>query len=325
MKFEELKKTLRATKFNNFILTGDDEFLLDRAYKIILDAYNIEFKDLNLIKFNNENLDFDQVVKALQTLPAFSEYKIVFLDLSTKVSKLGNLKILDEYLADCNKQSILVVKVGQNESQFAVEKKDKFMMVDCSRLDKSLAKRFVESELGKLGKSFEDNEAFEVLYNYTNGDLSGAMNEIVKLCNYVGDKPVIGKEDIEAITIKNLEFQIFEITEKLGRKDAKGVYEILEELKSRKDGLKGIMPLIYNHFRRLMHISLNAGASRAQLGNMLGIKEFAVGKIEQKLKYFSKRKLKSVCDACADLDYKMKNSMISGDLAVEMLVLKILS
>ncbi len=324
MKFEELKKTLKSTKFNNFILTGDDEFLLDRAYKIILDAYNIEFKELNLVKFSNENLDFDQVVKALQTLPAFSEYKLVFLDLSTKVSKIANLKILDEYLNDCNKQSILVVKVGQNESQFAIENKSKFTVVDCGRLDKSLAKRFLENELTKLGKSFK-GDAFDVLYNYTNGDLSNAMNEVIKLCNFVGERKEIGSEDIESITIKNLEFQIFEITEKLGKKDAKGVYEILEELKSRKDGLKGILPLIYNHFRRLMHISLNQGSSRAQLANMLGIKEYAVGRIEQQLKYFSKRKLKSVCDTCSDLDYKTKNSMISGDLAVEMLVLKILS
>ena len=231
------------------------------------------------------------MVKALQTLPAFSNFKLVFVDLSVKLSKVLNLKMMEEYLENPNKSSILVVKVGENDSQFAVKNKEKLEEVNCARLDKLLAKKFIENEFLKLGKKFADDDAFDLLYSYTNGDLSNALNEIVKLSNFVGDKEIVKTEDIEKITIKNLEFQIFELTENLGKKNAKLAFEILEELKSRKEGYKGVLGLIYNHFRRLLHISLNGNLSRSTIAGYLSVKEYAVSKAEQQLKYFSRKKL----------------------------------
>lgn len=324
MKFEELKKSLRTAEPKNYMITGDDAFLMERSYSLIQSAYNIEFEELNVIKFNGESLDFEQVVKALQTLPAFSLFKLVFVDLSTKLSKILNIKKMEEYLESPNSSSILVVKVGENDSQFGIKNKDLLVEVDCSRLEKPLAKKFIENEFLKLGKKLTDNDAFDLLYSYTNGDLANALNEIVKLSNFVGEKQEISREDIEKITIKNLEFQIFELTENLGKKNAKLAFEILEELKSRKEGYKGVLGLIYNHFRRLLHVSLNSNLSCATLAGYLGVKEYAISKVEQQLKYFSKKKLKDICDLCADLDFKSKNSMISLELAVELLVLKIL-
>ena len=323
MKFEELKKSLKVVEPRNYMITGDDAFLMERSYNLILNAYNIEFQELNVIKFNGESLDFEQVVKALQTLPAFSMYKLVFVDMSTKLTKVQNIKLMEDYLENPNASSILVVRVGENDAQFAVKNKEKLIEVDCSRLEKPLAKKFIENEFLKLGKRIAD-DAFDLLYSYTNGDLANALNEIVKLSNFVGEKNEIAREDIEKITIKNLEFQIFELTENLGKKNAKVAFEILEELKSRKEGYKGILPLIYNHFRRLLHISLNSNLSRATLAGYLGVKEYAISKVEQQLKYFSKKKLKDICEMCVDLDFKTKNSMISLELAIEMLVLKIL-
>jgi len=324
MKFEELKKSLKSAEPKNYMIVGEDAFLMERSYNLILNAYNIEFEELNVIKFNNDSLDFEQVVKALQTLPAFSMYKLVFVDMSTKLSKVLNIKLMEEYLENPNSSSILVVKIGTNDAQFAIKNKDKLEEINCARLEKPLAKKFVENEFLKLGKKLTDADAFDLLYSYTNGDLANALNEIVKLSNFVGDKAEITREDIEKITIKNLEFQIFELTENLGKKNAKIAFEILEELKSRKEGYKGILSLIYNHFRRLLHIALNSNLSRSVVAGYLGIKEYAVSKAEQQLKYFSKKKLKDICEMCADLDFKVKNSMISLELAVEMLVLKIL-
>ena len=67
MKFEELKRSLNSKIEWNYVLSGKDVFLLDKAYSLILDKMDIQFKELNEIKFNDLEVDFNNVVSALMT------------------------------------------------------------------------------------------------------------------------------------------------------------------------------------------------------------------------------------------------------------------
>ena len=82
--------------------------------------------------------------------------------------------------------------------------------------------------------------------------------------------------------------------------------------------------LIYKHFRRLFFVSITK-ESRSDLAKMLGVQEYAITKAQEQARLFSKRQLKEINDICIKLDYDLKNSNITVNNAIDLLVLKILN
>jgi len=96
-------------------------------------------------------------------------------------------------------------------------------------------------------------------------------------------------------------------------------------MKAKKDEYRTLPALIYSHFRRLFMVSLNREMNRGELSRLLGIKEYAVKMTLAQVDYFSKSALKKINELCTKLDYDLKQSNVSIDNAINLLVLEILN
>jgi len=321
MKFEELKRSLNSKIEWNYVLSGKDVFLLDKAYSLILDKMDIQFKELNEIKFNDLEVDFNNVVSALMTPALMSKYKLVYVDISSKHIKLKNIDALKKYFEEDNFENVLIIKTGscnENLKQFDTHK---ICQVDCDEVRAEIAVKLIQSEVAKAGKSITMQNA-QILLQYCGFDIMMSMNEVGKLTNYSVDE--ITKDDIELLTNKSFEYKIYDLTESLGKKNVNKVYEILNDLKQKKNGYQGLLALIYSHFRRMLHLSITKD-NIVDAANYLDIKEYAAKKCLEQAKYFKPKKLKEINDLCISLEYQIKTSQITPINAVDMLVLNILS
>lgn len=324
MKFEELKKSLIDKVYSAYLLKGVDEYLLSSAYNLIYKYANIEMPDLNLIKFSEGIIEVKEVIRALDTMPVFSEKKLVYLDLRmARKSEVKNYKELDEYLKNPNPMSILIVNIGDNDDLDIFDKKN-FCLVDCNRLDYGIVSLKIKSTFAKKGKKIDDN-AIKLLADYCISDLSKILLEIDKLVSFVGDRETITTSDVSEIVTQSLEYQIFELTEALSKKNSKKVFIILGDMKAKKDEYRTLPALIYSHFRRLFMVSLNRNMDRYELSKMLGIKEYAVKMTLNQVDYFSKTNLKKINELCTQIDYDLKQSNISIDNAINLIILEILN
>lgn len=320
MKYIELKNSLKSKIFNNYLLIGSDEFLLNKSVELIFNALKINITDLNFIKFIGENVNFNDVVKALNTMPVFDEKKLVVVYLNIKTS-ITELNTLNDYLKNYNPQSVLVVVLG--ESADVKLNQNLFEVVDCNRLGEEITNKFVLSEL----KNYNTNitpQALKKLNEYCVYDLTKIVKELSKLTSYVANKKLIEEKDVELLVNKTLEFQIYELTENLAKKNKEKVFEILDVLKNKKDSYKTLLPLIYNHFRRLFYVA-TSNLSKSELGAMLGVKDYAITVAFKQSKMFPKIKLKQIINIIAELDYELKTTAISNELGIEYLVLRILN
>lgn len=321
MKYVELKNSLKTNICNNYLLFGTDEFLLNKSVELIFNALHINVVDMNYQKFLGENLDYADVVKALETMPVFDEKKLVVVYLNIKTSTT-NLNQLLAYLKNPNPQSVLILVVGDNIADVkSVE--SKFEKVDCNRLTEDVVNKFVLSELKKSNTNITAS-ALKTLNEYCVYDLTKIVNEVTKLVSYVSDKKLIEEKDVKNLVNKTVEFQIYELTENLAKKNKNRAFEILDTLKAKKDVYRTIMPLIYNHFRRLFYVSVSKEA-KSELGIMLGVKDYAITVAYKQSKMFTKLQLKNILDCMEQLDYELKTSAISNELAIDYLVLKILN
>lgn len=323
MKFEELKNSLKSNIYNAYYLKGSDEYLLSSSYNLIYKFSHIEMTDLNLIKFSEGIIDCKDVVRALDTMPVFSEKKMVYMDLRmSRKLEIKNPKELDNYLKNPNPMSVLVVNIGDNDCE--VFDKKNFVEVDCNRLDYSIVSLKIKSTVVAKGKDIEE-KAIRLLSDYCVGDLSKILLEIDKLIAFIGERKIVTITDIKEIVTQSLEYQIFELTEALAKKNNKKVFLILNDMKAKKDEYKSLPALIYANFRRLFMVSLNRNMNRLELSKMLGIKEYAVKMTLAQVDLFSKSALKKINELCIKLDYDLKQSNISIDNAINLIVLEILN
>lgn len=320
MKYEELKKSLEKNIEPAYLLHGTDFFLLNHALSLIEKSCNIEIKEFNYQKFSDK-FDMDILLSALNTLPINDSKKMIYLDL-TSLNKIPTLNLLYDYLKAPNESTCLVINIGANIS--VEDFKASITVVNCNKIEKSIAYKFLRKQFLKYNKTIKQ-DALDMFYNYTLGDLSVAQYEIIKIVNFIGDKEQIEIEDIIQITNEIIDFQVFDLTNNLARKNSKEVFRICSCLKKSKEGYKNILNLLYSHFRRLFYVSILNDLKNAELSKMLGVKEYAVIQYKNQAKQFTKRQLKSIVELCNISDYNTKTSNSSIDGAVELIILKILN
>lgn len=323
MKFEELKLSLTKNIYSGYLLKGVDEYLLSSAYSLIFKALKIEMEELNVIKFSEGIIDCDAVIRAMDTMPVFCDKKLVYLDLRmSKKSEIKNQKNLEEYLKNLNPYSVIIINLGDN-TDISLNVKT-LTEVDCNRLDYKIVALKIKKMVQKKNKTIDDSSV-KLLFDYCLGDLSKINLEVEKLVAFVGDNTSITNSNIIELVSPSLEYQIFELTEALAKKNSKKAFSIINDMKSKKDEYRGLPTIIYSHFRRLFMVSLNRNMARAELSSYLGIKEYAVKMTMNQIDLFSKSQLKKINELCNKVDYDLKQSNISIDNAVNLVVMSILN
>ena len=322
MKFEELKNNLKSKIEPAYLLMGVDEFLLSSAYNLIVKYSGMQMEDLNLIKFGEGIIDMKDVVRALNTLPVFCDKKIVYLDIRmSKLNELKNIKDLQEYLECPNMSSVLIVNLGSNDIKF-IDKN--IESIDCNRLGINIVSLKIKQIANRSNKNISE-ETIKLLYDYTLGDLAKITVELNKLISYVGDKDSIEISDIKELVTPSLEYQVFELTDALAKKNSIRVYQIISDMKAKKDEFRTLPAIIFSHFRRLFMVALNQDKNRMELSKLLGVKEYAVKMSMQQAGLFSKSQLKKINELLSQVDFELKQSNMSIDNAVGLIVLKILN
>lgn len=322
MKFEELKNNLKSNIEPAYLLMGVDEFLLSSAYNLIVKYSGMQMEDLNLIKFGEGIIDMKDVVRALNTLPVFCDKKIVYLDIRmSKLNELKNIKDLQEYLECPNMSSVLIVNLGSNDIKF-IDKN--IEIIDCNRLGINIVSLKIKQIANMSNKNISE-ETIKLLYDYTLGDLAKITVELNKLISYVGDKDSIEISDIKELVTPSLEYQVFELTDALAKKNSIRVYQIISDMKAKKDEFRTLPAIIFSHFRRLFMVALNQDKNRIELSKLLGVKEYAVKMSMQQAGLFSKSQLKKINELLSQVDFDLKQSNMSIDNAVGLIVLKILN
>ena len=322
MKFEELKNNLKSKIEPAYLLMGVDEFLLSSAYNLIVKYSGMQMEDLNLIKFGEGIIDMKDVVRALNTLPVFCDKKIVYLDIRmSKLNELKNIKDLQEYLECPNMSSVLIVNLGSNDIKF-IDKN--IESIDCNRLGINIVSLKIKQIANMSNKNISE-ETITLLYDYTLGDLAKITVELNKLISYVGDKDSIEISDIKELVTPSLEYQVFELTDALAKKNSIRVYQIISDMKAKKDEFRTLPAIIFSHFRRLFMVALNQDKNRMELSKLLGVKEYAVKMSMQQAGLFSKSQLKKINELLSQVDFDLKQSNMSIDNAVGLIVLKILN
>lgn len=309
-----LKTRLQKEVKKAYLVSGDDFYLFEKSLSMIRTALGINFGDINVSYFDDDNFSPLKVVEACDLLPIGDEKRLVVLKYISKVSE-NDKKIIEEYLANPNETTCLLI-LDFNSKFESIKKNIDF--VDAKRMEKSMVQRIVFSEISNRGKQIS-TEALDTLIDACNGYLTKIENEIDKLCYYTGDGELITKKVVETLVTKELEYTVFELTDALAQKKGDKAINLLNLMAKEQ----GVLSLISNHFRRLFYISVS-DMSNAELGNYLGVKEYAILKAKKQVNNFSKAQLKKIVNLTEEVDFFIKSGKMQAENGLYYLVFNIL-
>ncbi len=303
MKFTELKKNLMtAPPKSCYILTGDDSFVVKSAVNMF-SVFTGEFRDLNFTFFGKD-ASISEVIAALLTPPMFSEYRVVCVNDYT-----GDLKQIKEYLKNPSSTSVLLFTGALTPNFNGIIPLCE--IVDCNRLEKSYLEGWVVRKAASQ-KISVSQKAASLLVEYCNRDMNSVYNELVKLMDYA--EGAIDESDVKELVSPQIEYKVFELSEAIAEKNADKAVELANLMLAENNSSVSLMGMLFNHFRRLLFVSLNPKSDT--LSSDLKVKEYAVKVALRQAAKFSPRRLKAVFDRLNSLDAGVKAGKISDKIAL---------
>ena len=310
MKFQELKKNLVNALPNLFFIKGEDAFLRDKAVEMIV-SRAVKLKELNALFYDDESTDMVAIVNSCRAMPMMDEHRVVVLR-DILVKKSEDLAPILEYLKNPTSTTILVILVSSNSTLYK-KIEDQAVVVDCGYLDKVMLSKLVVTELAKRSVQIQQN-ALDALIEFCNYDYMRINNEIIKLANLV-ENGLVTLSVVEENVAKDVEYDIFELTNAVAEKNGKTAISIIKNLLLRKEPPQKLLIMMQNSFRR-MFFAMSSKESNEEVATLLNVKPYAVKKAREQGAKFGIAKLKKCMDLGAMLDFNVKNGKITDENAL---------
>ena len=214
-----IKDDIKQRKFHNLYLLYGSEELLKKNYRENLKHFILENSDeMNFSKFENRGIDLSEVQSIADTLPFFSDYRLIVIqdsglfktsnDFADYLEHMPDSTIIIFVEKEIDKRNKLYKYVNKNGIAAEIKLKDAQETLNCA------ARRLKDA-----GKVFT-RQTMEYFLQRVDNNLYSLSNEIDKLVAYTGDRQEVTIADIDEICPAFLQNHIFQMVDAVGASDA---------------------------------------------------------------------------------------------------------
>lgn len=307
-----------------YVLYGLEEFLINEEIKKIKNDNNID--DYNISYYDLENIDIKDIIDDALMISLFQDKKMIVVEntyIFTGIKKEKNQSIdyLEKYLDNINDDTILIFKVVNEK----LDSRKKII----TKLNKvALVKEFNNISINEtVKKMFEPynigNIEINHFLNRVGNDLYIIDNEVKKIKDYKDDDLNITKQDIDILTVKSIDTDIFHLIDNiiLNKKD-EALESYHEMIKQGEEPIKLIV-MLANQFRLIYQVKelYKRGYREYDIANILEQKPYSIKKASEKMHKYSSEELLNYLVRLADLDINIKTGKIDKNLGLELFIL----
>ena len=192
--------------------------------------------------------------------------------------------------------------------------------MELNTLNETDLSRFVQEYLKKDGYKIEDIPFF---LKRVGTNLSNIQNELDKLEMLTIEKKVITNDDINKVTTKVVEEEIFSLTDAIILKDTKTALHLLDEfLNLNYDEIQIIM-LLSSQFHFLFQVKrlLNKNKTAEEIAKILEVNPYRVKYTTKKLYTYTEEEILDYIKRLAKMDHDIKLGLIQKNLALRLFIL----
>ena len=269
MTVENLEKELKQGILHSiYFFYGEETYLLENAVKKIKKIFGDLILGINYIQINETNAN--GIISDIET-PAFGyDKKLIIVKNSgiIKKEKKGSSKSsidiqkrLSEYIKEniktINQTTVLMfIEEELTKCELTNTIQELGEVCNFEKLKPLELKKRLKSICNMYQVNIDEN-TLQFFIETCGTNMQVLINEIRKLIEYAGKNGTIKKEDIDKLSIKELESRIFDLTDNLGKRDITKALEMLNELLYNKEPIQKILITLYNHLKKLYIVKLS--------------------------------------------------------------------
>ncbi|MBI1920212.1 MAG: DNA polymerase III subunit delta [Geobacter sp.] len=327
MKPEEFRRAIEKGDIGPlYYLYGDEPYLVEKGVReLTARVVSADFRDFNLNVFYGRECRGAEIVDTAQTLPMFSDRRLVLVKDAERLS-VEALEIIGKYVANPSPSTCLVF-LGEKPDQrkkFFVELKKNGVLLEFKRPYENQLPVFIRDEAGRHDKKLEP-AAVELLVGLIGNNLQELASQIEKVATYAAGRSTITLADVKAVASDSRADSIFDLTNALGGKDLAASLKSLDTLLGDGEAPLFVLNMVTRHFRQIWMVRelLDRRTPASEIGKSLRINPYFLEGTISQAKRFSGKALKGIFDRLFETDLALKSSGGKPDVLMERLVMYI--
>ena len=308
---------------NFYLIYGIDRSVVNNELNKVIKSLRVD----DIVKYDMNNSAILDVIEDASTVGLFSSNKIIILDdcyfLSANKS-IDNIEELEAYIEKYNPNNycIFISYTDKVDTRKKIYKllKNNGKIIEQVNIDDDYLVNYINDEINKEGYKIEDINYF---INKVGKNLYNAKNELNKLMMYKLDTKSITNNDIDKITIRSIEEEIFALTDAVILKNTSLSLILLDEfLKKDYDEIQ-IIILLASQFRFLFQVKrlLNKGKLEGEIAKILEVNPYRVKFTVKKLYSYTEGMLLDYISKLAKMDHDIKLGLVNKRLALELFII----
>ncbi|NTV78853.1 MAG: DNA polymerase III subunit delta [Clostridiales bacterium] len=308
---------------NVYLLYGPEAYLR-KQYRDKIRAASKDPEDtMNYHYFEGKDVNVGQVIDLAQTLPFFSEIRLIVIENS------GLFKQAADQMADYIKEIpettrfIFVEEEADKRGRLFKAIKDTGRAVEFPIQDENTLKKWIRM-LAKQEKKDIEEQAVHTFLEKTGSDMENIRREFEKLVCYCLNASVITQKDVEAICTTRVSNRIFDMVNAIADKKQKLALSYYEDLLELKEPPMRILYLIGRQFNQLLSIKELQGKHNGSkiIAEKVGLQPFVVNKYMIQADKFSTLALRDALEACVRADEDVKTGKLVDRMSVELIIVR---
>ncbi len=308
-----------------YLLQCSNDYLLNQ--KVDEKIKESKADPFNVLRYDLLENEADDILEDLQTISFFSELKVIVVKHIEAMMNMADSMVQAwvSYLEKPNPEVVLILPVQSMIGETHPIEKALIKYAFIERIkdyDKAEYPVFVKKLFFDKGYAINDH-AVEALLERTNLDFNLIQQESEKLMLFSYDTKIIDEKTVMALVSRNLEENIFELTNALLAKNDAKTIEIYYDLVARNEDPIRILNHITGKIRELMHtkLLLEKGLRQEQIAEHFAIKSGRIYYLIKNAQSISMEVLETHLQKLSKLDYDIKSGQIDKKLGLELYLL----
>lgn len=311
---------------NIYLFTGNEELIIKN--KIDNVVKNINANSLNVSTYSLDDINISEVIQDAMTPPFMGNTKVLILKkptfLSPSKSDINhNIKMFLEYISNPFDSTYLLIDatgVKLDEKKDFVQKLLKVAEVSQTKeLSNVELEGWLKRQLAIEGIEVRE-DAIKAFFSRTGKNLLNAKKEVEKLILYVKPRNIVTITDVEEAITKELEQDVFALTNAIVLKDNEKVLSIYRELLDSGKDVMQLIGLVSKSFNDILIVNkmVNRNLKQKEIVNLLNISQGRAYHLIKNASLFNSGDIENYVIKLADLDYKIKSGKIEPKSGMEL-------
>tara|TARA_B110000116_G_scaffold55574_1_gene47053 strand:+ start:12872 stop:13876 length:1005 start_codon:yes stop_codon:yes gene_type:complete len=294
--------------FPIYILVGDENYFADNIIKLLTSkVVNNDSKDFDYFKFYGNEISEDQVIDAAKRFPLVGEYNFVVLKDAKSISK--NFDKLTSYIESPNLKTILVLSfinqsLDKRKRIYSLSKKNGLAFESEKIYDNQIFNWINEVAIEKKIKLHP--KSIQIIIDFVGNNLSQIENELDKLKINSEKDDVIRPDEVESIIGFSKEYNFFELTNHIGKKNFSKTIKIIEHMStnSNKYPLTLLISSVFYFFNKLF--LYHSVENKREASKIMGVNPYFIEEYKLASSNYSMKDISKIFNYLLEADKRSK-------------------